>query len=882
MYAQTLVYGLFAARYNDPTPDSFSRAEARDLLPATNPFLKSFFDHITGASFPRRLEIIVDELCEVFTHADVRQLMEEYFKQATLAGGEVESPDPVIHFYEDFLREYDPQKKVDMGVFYTPLPVVRFIVRGIDDLLQREFRIHDGLADTEQIERTVVHQNDKGKDVKETVSMHRVQLLDVAVGTGTFLNEAVRHIHSKRAHNQGNWPAYVNDSLLPRLHGFELMMASYTIAHLKLALTLRQTGAEEFTRRLGVYLSNTLDAPQDVALQADLFGVVNSIAEESRLASEVKRERPIMVVLGNPPYSGISQNKHYTDNDAYKVEPGGGRLQERKHWLDDDYVKFIRFAETLVAQNGEGVIGMITAHGYLDNPTFRGMRWQLRQTFDAIYVLDLHGNANKKETAPDGSEDKNVFDIKTGVAIIFGVKKATATDAEKGKGRGRAASTTPPQKSARASTPPARVHRADLYGKRAHKFNALDTAATLADIDWVELPADCEAWVEEGAGKAAYQEGFSVAELFPQNTTGIVTARDSVVIDVDREALVRRITTFAESDQSELELRQFLFPGKKDGKYPAGDTRGWKLMDARQKIRDLDHREIIKPISYRPFDTRYCYYHPDMVDWGRWGLMEHFLAGENVGLVFRRQQPSENDLYVFCSDSIISDGFIRSDNKGSESVAPLYLCENGERIANLDSDIVAAIEGVVGTTTPEDVLDYVYAVLHSPRYRATYAEFLKSSFPRVPYPGGGGGKGGGGASVASAATDQADEADFTVTRDQFWGLVECGRRLRGLHLLTDPAVRRPVTTFPVGGDNVADTPRYDHATNRIYLNPDQYWEGVPESVWNFYIGGYQPAQKYLKDRKGRALTAAEFENYERLLVSLHKTMEVMQQIDETW
>lgn len=464
MYAQTLVYGLFAARYNDDSPDDFTREEARGLVPVTNPFLKSFFDHISGASFPDRLRLIVDELCEVFSHADVKALMEDYFKQTNLFGEEHEAPDPVIHFYEDFLREYDPKKKMEMGVFYTPLPVVRFIVRGIDDILKREFGIHDGLADTEKVTRSRLEDAPEGhtsKRVKVTEEVHRVQLLDVAIGTGTFLNETLRHIYEAKKHNQGHWEAYVNEHLLPRLHGFELMMASYTIAHLKLAMTMRQTGVKEFKNRLGVYLSNTLDEPHHIKRQGDLFGVVNTIAEESNRASEVKVEKPIMVVLGNPPYSGISQNKHYTENDAYKVEPGGKqKLQERKHWLDDDYVNFIRFAEAMIEKNGEGVIGMITAHGYIDNTTFRGMRWHLRQTFDKIYILDLHGNSTKKETAPDGSEDKNVFDIKTGVSIIFGVKSNDSKKKEL-----------------------ATVYKTDLYGKREVKFAALDSAKKLESLE---------------------------------------------------------------------------------------------------------------------------------------------------------------------------------------------------------------------------------------------------------------------------------------------------------------------------------------------------------------------------------------------------------------
>jgi predicted helicase len=818
MYAQTLVYGLFAARYNDDTLESFSRQEARELVPATNPFLKSFFDHISGSSFPPRLEIIVNELCEVFSHADVKSLMEDYFKQTSLFGEEHEAPDPVIHFYEDFLKEYDPKKKMEMGVFYTPLPVVRFIVRGIDDILKREFGILDGLADNAKITRTRMEpapEGSRSEQVRITEEVHRVQLLDVAVGTGTFLNETLRHIYEAKKHNQGHWEAYVNDHLLPRLHGFELMMASYTIAHLKLAMTMKQTGVKEFKQRLGVYLSNTLDEPHKIDRQGDLFGVVNTIAEESNRASEVKQEKPIMVVLGNPPYSGESQNPHYTDNDVYKFEPGGQQpLQERNSkWINDDYVKFIRFAEAMVEKNGEGVVAMITAHGYIDNPTFRGMRWHLRQTFDKIYVLDLHGNSNKKETAPDGSEDKNVFDIKTGVSIIFGVRKQPTSK----------------------NKPLATVFKADMFGKRAKKFADLDTAKGLADIEWVELPADNSVWLKQGKNKKQYETGFSVADLFKTNTVGIVTSRDAFVIDSNKNVLTNRIDDFVN-----------LEPGEAEIKYSLKENKKWKILDAQKHQYDPTN---VVPISYRPFDNRYIYYHDDFIERSRKNVMQHFTHKANLGLCTIRINKENTYSSVFVSDSIID---ARVSDRFTTFLCPLYLyAEDGDKVANLDSDIVAEINNVAGVTIPENILDYVYAVLHSPDYRTEYQEFLKSDFPRVPYPN---------------------------DKETFWKLVPLGTHLRELHLLTHPDIRQAITTFPEAGDDTVTKPAYKDG--RVHINDTQYWDGVPEAVWNFYVGGYQPAQKYLKDRKDKKLTSDEFANYERMIVSLNETIKVMTEIDE--
>lgn len=817
MYAQTLVYGLFAARYNDTTLGDFTRQEARELVPATNPFLKSFFDHISGTSFPSRLEIIVNELCEVFSHADVATLMEEYFKQLTLDGGAVESPDPVIHFYEDFLREYNPKKKMEMGVFYTPLPVVRFIVRGIDELLKREFGITRGLADNQTIKVERRGLDKKGKSVSVRFDTHRVQILDVAVGTGTFLNETVNFIHDQEKHNQGRWTAYVNDHLLPRLHGFELMMASYTIAHLKLAMTLTKSGVDKFEKRLGVYLTNTLDEAHEIPFIDSLFGVVESISLESKLASEVKRDHPIMVVLGNPPYSGISQNKHYTNNNVYKVEPGGtSKLNERKHWLDDDYVKFIRFAESMVEKNGEGIIAMITAHGYIDNPTFRGMRWHLRKTFDAIYVVDLHGNSNKKETAPDGTADKNVFDIKTGVSMIFGVKKRNTDDTKK---------------------PLATVYQTDFYGSRASKFKLLDEA-NFEKIDWNSLQIKQDIWKVEGRGKDEYLKGFLVTKLFPENSTGIVTAIDKLAIFLSEEELISTTRNILTSDNPYSEF------GIKDQRKNKKENRILELHQASQ--------EIPTKISYRPYDVRYLYYTKKTECWmnsPRYDLMKHFLHGPNIGLVFARTQRNPNWNAVFIS-SLITETKLGEASTQS-AVAPLYLyTETGEKIPNLDAVILEQINTAVGTSTPEDVFDYIYAVLHSPNYRTKYSEFLKSDFPRIPYP-----------------TD----------KQLFWKLVEQGRHLRELHLLIHPDIQQTITRFPESGNDTVE--KISFLNGRVYINDMQYWDGVPEAVWQFYIGGYQPAQKYLKDRKGRKMTTAEFENYEKMITSLNQTIKVMKHID---
>lgn len=823
MYAQTLVYGLFAARFNDTSPDDFTRAEARDLVPPSNPFLRQFFDHIAGANFDSRLAYIVDELCEVFRVSDVRSIVHKH-----LAGPE-DDRDPIIHFYEDFLKSYDPDQRKRMGAYYTPLPIVRFMIRMVDGILKDEFELPSGIADTS---KTKIKKKIQGKNVEEEI--HKVQILDPAVGTATFLNEIVKHILSGFTGQEGRWPAYAKDDLIPRLHGFELMMAPYTVAHLKLGLTLKESGVDDFGQRLGVYLTNTLeqgmDRPQTLFQQPGLAGAV---ATEAIEAGEIKNERPIMIVIGNPPYSGISSNETPYANaliDSYKVEPGGKiRLQERKHWLNDDYVKFIAFAESMIEKGGSGVVAMITNHGFLDNPTFRGMRWRLSRTFDQISVLDLHGNAKRQEAAVDGSKDENVFAIQQGVAIMIATRYATSHNDAK-----------------------CEIRRGDLYGTRRAKLDTLDADSVV----WrpIELAEAGGAFVETNSeGRDEYLDGVRLDELFPVNVTGIVTARDSVVIDMDRAALEARIEKFRDPAITDDATRAWLFPNKKNGKYLAGDSRGWKLTSARKLVAGEPVSEMIAPLTYRPFDQRFIYYSPSMVDWPRKEVMPHFLHGENLALISVRRVPDSKDApYVFATSNMVVNGSIRSDSVSIDSAFPLYIFEPEGRRDNLDPAAVKRLlRTVSGEHSPEDILDYVYGALHSPAYRAKYSEFLRTDFPRVPLP--------------------RDDAEFNH-------FVRIGNRLRELHLMRSDESLTVHTKYQIGGDNSVEKVEFD--SGKVYINATQFFEGVSESAWVFSIGGYRPAQKWLKDRKGRRLSNQEIEHFQRIITVLEKTGEIMREIDD--
>jgi len=798
MYAQTLVYGLFVARYYDETVNNFSRQEARDLIPASNPFLGHFFDHIVGRNFDKRLGYIVDELCEVFSHADVQSLMKEYFR-TDLWGKTEKSPDPVIHFYEDFLKEYDEELRKKMGAYYTPLPVVQFITRSVDYLLEKDFKLPTGLADTS----------------KTADGVHRVQILDPAVGTGTFISDVIGKIYTRilKSKQEGRWPAYVHHDLLPRLYGFELMMAPYTIAHLKLSMALKATGFKYFNEtrtgkaRLGIYLTNSLE---DIGRQPELlaFDFAASIAEEAKEASKIKNEKPIMVVVGNPPYSINSSNKSEWILNLIKDYKKG--LGERKINLDDDYIKFIRFAEHFVEKNKSGIVAMITNNSFIDGVTHRQMRKHLLETFDDIYILDLHGNSKKKEKSPDGGKDENVFDIMQGVSISIFVRKA---------GEKKSLGT---------------VYHAETFGKREVKFEILNNT-DVKNIKWKKLNYSEPYYFfvpKDFSKKEEYDDGFKVSDLFVKYSVGIKTKVDNISLDFDKNILSERIQDIIEKKYS---LQQII------SKFNLAKNTTWEYGKV-LTIKEFDDRKVTS-YDYRPFDARFIYYDNNFLSRSRSEVMDNFFQKDNIGL-----EISRNGDYVFISSSVSDEHFV-SDNSFK---LPLYIyVEDGTKVSNLKREIVSKIEEIVGETKPEEIFDYIYAVLHSPKYREKYKEFLKIDFPRVSYP---------------------------IDKKTFAKLVELGKELRELHLLRSSKVNKFITTYPIAGSDTVEKLAYKDGN--IFINKEQYFGNVPEIAWNFYIGGYQPAQKWLKDRKGRVLSNADIEHYQKIIVALVETNRIIKEINK--
>jgi type I restriction-modification system DNA methylase subunit len=674
MYAQTLVYGLFVARYNDKSPNTFTRSEARDLVPASNPFLREFFDHIVGPHFDSRLANIVDELCAVFEVSDVHTIIQKHLRLFDVENDN--DKDPIIHFYEDFLKEYDPAERKKMGAYYTPIPVVKFIVRAIDDALKGDFDLLKGLADTS---RKPVILNSQGTKVK--AELHKVQILDPAVGTATFLNEIIKHIYDTFEGQEGRWSSYVESDLLPRLYGFELMMAPYTIAHLKLGMTLQETGVTEFKQRIGVYLTNTLEEGQKK--QVDLFmqfGLAEVVSQEANEAAKIKHERPIMVVVGNPPYSVSSNNKSEFIEKLvadYKQNLGERNIQP----LSDDYIKFIRFGEYMIAKNGEGILAMITNNSYLDGLIHRQMRKHLLETFDKIYVLDLHGNSKKKEVAPDGGKDVNIFDIQQGVAIFVAVKNGEKWANQLGE-----------------------VYHSELYGVRAYKFTHLSD-----NPEWKKLEPTAPNFYfvpKDDSLAAEYSKFISIRELMPFGDAGIKTHRDDFVIDFDRDTLERKIRDFY--DLSTEEVIQ---------KYHLKETSRFSVKE-RQKNSRFDEA-YIQQIYYRPFDIRWSYYSKTLMDRPRKNTMLHLL-NDNIALALLRNSRTGSVDKQYIVNHIVGKDIVSSlDNA---LIVPLYLYhDDGTRTANLKPDVLKQLtKNLDFKYEPEETLDYIYAILHSPHYRDTY------------------------------------------------------------------------------------------------------------------------------------------------------------------
>lgn len=840
MYAQTIAYGMFAARYHDPTIPTFSREEAATLIPHSNPFLRKLFQSIAGYDLDQRIVWIVDDLVQIFLASDVAKIMKNF-------GKSTKKDDPIIHFYETFLAAYDPLLRKARGVWYTPEPVVNFIVRALDDILKTEFKLPQGLADRSKIKIKVDYQ---GKKIEQEV--HKVQVLDPATGTGTFLAVVIKHLHGKFKSMPGMWPKYVENDLIPRLNGFELLMTSYAMAHLKMDILLTETGfTNPNNKRFKIFLTNSLEEAHEN--QFNLF--TQWLTQEANEANAIKKDTPVMCVIGNPPYSVSSNNKSlWIENlvSDYKKDLNERNIQP----LSDDYIKFIRFGQHYIEKNGEGVLAFISNNSFIDGVIHRQMRKNLLETFDKIYILDLHGNSKKKETTEDGSSDQNVFDIMQGVSINIFIKTRKSSGKEK----------------------LAETNHYSLKGKRDLKYSYLDSNS-LDSIKWKLLQTSEPNFFfidKDFSNSDEYAVGFKLDELMKVNACGIVSARDSLLVGIEKSKIDNLVHDFEYLDES-------TFRSKYNEK---NDSRDWTYSGAKQEIKNA----TVEKIDYRPFDTRYTIYSPKSkgtLSYPRNEIMQHMVSKENIGILVCKQQSTFDFQHVFITKYLSDKCSVSLQTKEASYHFPLYLYNNDKsqlnfdkssRSPNFDFKIVSQIAkginhtfvgdenvlvdlptNISGAIYPINVMDYIYAVLHSPSYREKYKEFLKIDFPRIPYP-----------------TDA----------DKFWILVALGKELREIHLLESPIVNEFITEYYGDGDNIVGKPQFfppsesDKWGGRVFINSTQHFTKIPEVAWNFYIGGYQPAQKWLKDRKDRELSFDDILHYQKIIVALSETNRIMKEIDK--
>ncbi len=826
MYAQTIVYGLFAARVAMPEKLNFSRLDAAMSIPKTNPFLRKLFQEIAGYDLDERIAWLVDDCASLLARTDIGAVLKDF-------GKATKQEDPVVHFYETFLAAYNPALRESRGVYYTPEPVVGYIVRSVDHLLTTHFHKPMGLAD----ESTVI--------------------LDPATGTATFLYAVVQRIHTTLSDMglAGAWDSYVSEKLLRRLFGFELLMAPYTIAHLKMGLLLGQLGYHfGSNERLGIYLTNALE---EASVQATM-PFAQYIAQEGEAANVVKQDKPVMVIMGNPPYSGHSTNTgdwiKSLIEDYRKGFPDLYKPAQAK-WLQDDYVKFIRFAQWRLAETGEGILGFITNNGYLDNSTFKGMRKSLLEEFDVIYIMNLHGNSKKKEFSPDGSSEENVFDIQQGVAIGLFIRR-------KGK-----------------KTTLAKLHYADIWGGRAEKYAFLETH-DVGNTSWVEVTPSEPAYLfkpQSTEVKKEYESGWRLHHAMGENgdpAPGIITTHDEFAVSWNSAEAKAKINQFL-STTNEQEARLM---------WRLCTQNQWQYDRAKIALLNEPWENDVCPILYRPFDVRWTVYNSHVAVHRRVRVMRHMRSGANLALCVSRGFEIQTGYeHVFCSDSIIQHHTVSI--KEVNFLFPLYLYYPlSDRHANFSDNFVAHIATQVRLTYigngkgdlvhnfgPEDIFHYIYAIFHSPTYRTRYAEFLKIDFPRLPV--------------------TSDTALFT-------DLVAKGAELVDLHLLRLPGSSgvggnggaailltpgKQGISFPHSGTGIVEKVVYiapkESEPGRVAINSTQFFMGIDRDIWEAQIGGYQPLEKWLKDRKGRKLSMDDILHYMRIVIALRETQRIMAEID---
>jgi predicted helicase len=856
MFAQTICYGMLAARISRPV--GIIADNLADMVPKTNPFLKELFgnflniggrDKRSGLDFD---ELGVRDVVDMLNSANMEAVLRDF-------GDRNPKEDPVIHFYELFLKEYDPEKRMQRGVFYTPRPVVNFIVRGVDEILRTEFGLPLGLADTSTWAELAAR-NDK-----ITIPAHVnpaapfVQILDPATGTGTFLVEVVDLIHKRMVETwkaegkslaviKAAWNAYVPKHLLPRLTAFELMMAPYAIAHMKIGLKLVETGYTFGSdERAHVFLTNALEPAHDLDPTFNFMSM--ALAHEATAANAAKDTAVFTIVIGNPPYSSRSTSNSKWIMDLIECYKKNVRNVETQiQALSDDYVKFFRLAQWNIQKSGAGVFGLITNNGYLDGHIFSDMRINLCNSSSCINLFNLHGDSRKRETSPDGKSDQNVFDIQQGVGIAIAHHLGSMGDCK--------------------------ICYLDIWGNREEKF---ETLLDLSTIDCGVVKATpARSFIPRMVDHAEWDAWPSIAQCFGTGDwvsdktihygSGFKSQQDQFAIGFSKNDVAENIETLLQQGMTETRMRAM---------YQLCSSNQWNFKKAVQSLSKTNWRSQIVDVLFRPFDNRFTVIDPNVVTNPRTELMNQF-SRPNIAILATRK--STEGFSVFVTDKPCGHKIV--GNYDMTTVFPIYFyddtlsqfsVEYSEKRSNFSKGYEREISSLVGVSathqpvSPIDLASYIYAILHAPQYRRRYAEFLKSDFPRIPTPG---------------------------SRALFADLVPLGRELVALHLLKpDEAsvLQAPEIRFAGNGGAQVEKGYPEYENGKVMINASRWFEDVPKATWEFQVGGYQPCERWLKDRAakggknpspGRILTDEDILHYRRMVVALTETRRIMAEIDK--
>ncbi|WQX54751.1 N-6 DNA methylase [Helicobacter pylori] len=864
-FAQTLTYSLFLAKLNHPF-EKIDLNNVRSSIPKNFAVIREMADFLKRLDAIKEIQWLLNEILSLINHVDMDSILKDLN----------DDKDPYLHFYETFLSAYDPKLREKKGVYYTPDSVVKFIINALDSLLKTHFK-------------------DAPLGLKSALDNENIKLLDFATGTGTFLLEAFRKALETRKTSDGGTSTKEDkyQNLLKQFYGFEYLIAPYAIAHLNLS----QAFKEEFKKplkendALQIILTNTLIQPSEIVAYRGL----NPIFEkELSNAQEIKRNENILIITGNPPYSGASENKglfEWEVKATYGIEPefqtieiekkvkltdkiktllnniqtqkesgskdalkSGSKdalkvlkslhskykLQKEKNpkWLLDDYVKFMRFAQNKIESLGHGLFGFISNNAFLDNPTFRGLRRSLLECYDELYILNLHGNARKKEETPQGAKDENVFNIMQGVSINLFVKKAQTTKQK--------------------------IYYYDVYGQRAEKYAFL-AQNDLNSINWLELAPREPFYLlipQKTPLLEEYEQGFSVQDMFQVGGTGICSKRDHVVFHKDKESLLKLLKDFSTLEPSELRR-----------KYDIGDdSRDWRLNNAIKEVKTNIKRleEYIVSCQYRPFDYRWTYYTPNsrtFLAYPVYDVFKHMLppptnpktpnqTRKNVALNTPRQLKNNDKSWTQCFiSSSINDQGLSSGGNGAGVNYPLYQFRDPNYTENFTPEFRSFIDKHYSHPfEPLEVLGYIYALLYSPNYRKRYEEFLKADYPKIL---------------------------FTNNKDLFRALSLLGIELIGLHVLNQESLNHSFNKlkdatigesyYKEAHDRIIKKPSHNESEQRLYINHSAYFSGVSEEIYNYMIGGYGVLDKYLKSHKNEP---CNFDHVSNIIKVIARTIEI--------